>query len=890
MKKFLLIVAVLIASFQGFSQARYWNGVSSSGLDALPNIKGRTFSPASKYFELDFQTFKQQLVGAATVRTGQDSQIIISIPNISGKMEQYKMWENSNFAPQLQAQYPEIRSYSGIGIDDRTASIYLSVDPSGIKTMVLRADKDTEFMEPYTTDGKYYALYNSPFKGKGDLPFNCSTIDQLINSTATQKSTQSNTQTFKTFRLALSCTGEYTAYFGGTVAGALAGMNATMTRVNGVYEKDLAVKLEIIATNNSVIYTNASTDPYSNASAGSSGAWNQQLQTALTSVVGNANYDIGHLFGASGGGGNAGCIGCVCVDPTTSVPLGKGSGFTSPYDAMPEGDTFDIDYVAHEMGHQLGANHTFTYSYEGSGAQTEVGSGSTIMGYAGITIDYDVQAHSDDYFTLKSIQQIQTNLNSKTCSTDTALTNTPPTVNAGSNYTIPKGTPFILTGTATDAQNDPMTYCWEQNNSGTASTEGANSFASPTKTSGPNFRSFAPKSTPVRYFPALEKVLSGSLSSSWESVSTVARTLLFAFTARDNAAGGGQTSSDVMTMTVSATAGPFDVTSQNTAGIVWTAGQTQTITWAVNNTSTMTGAANVDILLSTDGGQTFPTTLLAGTPNDGTADITVPNTPAPFCRVMVKPTGNVFYDINTQNFSIGYQIVNDCATYTNAVAMAIPDAGTEYSTSTVTIPSEPTAAVSYVNVTVNITHPYIGDVFLAILNPSATQANLFQGSCTNNDNMNVTFSDAGGVLSCGTPVSGTYQPVEPLATFLDEGFQGDWTIGVIDTAADDIGTLNSWSVQICSQTLIPLGVDGYSLETISVYPNPAKNVLNISVPAELGLPDNIAVYNSIGQLVENRSPKSEDQLSLNTTAYSTGVYFVKVTIGQQNRTLRFIKN
>jgi hypothetical protein len=223
-------------------------------------------------------------------------------------------------------------------------------------------------------------------------------------------------------------------------------MNATMSRVNGVMEKDLALHLNIIANNTSVIYTNANTDPYSPGSTGSGGAWNAELQGALTSTIGEGSYDIGHLFGASGGGGNAGCIGCVCVDGQ------KGSGFTSPSNNVPAGDTFDIDYVVHEMGHQLGGNHSFSYATEGTGVNVEPGSGSTIMGYAGIT-SYDVQAHSDAYYTYANIKQIQTNLNTKTCPVSTPITNNAipvitfptPTANTSSpatSFTIPKSTPY----------------------------------------------------------------------------------------------------------------------------------------------------------------------------------------------------------------------------------------------------------------------------------------------------------------------------------------------------------------------------------------------------------------------------------------------------------------
>ena len=200
----------------------------------------------------------------------------------------------------------------------------------------------------------------------------------------------------KTMRLAQSCNGEYSNFFGATssaqVSLVLAAFNATLTRSNGVYEKDLALHLNLIANTTSVIYYNPATDPYTTLSS-----WNQQLQTTLTNVIGNANYDIGHMFGASGGGGNAGCIGCVCVAPTGTVPLGKGSGITSPADGIPQGDNFDIDYVVHEVGHQLGANHTFSFSIEGTGVNKEVGSGITIMGYAGIT-NQDAAPHSIDIF------------------------------------------------------------------------------------------------------------------------------------------------------------------------------------------------------------------------------------------------------------------------------------------------------------------------------------------------------------------------------------------------------------------------------------------------------------------------------------------------------------
>jgi chitodextrinase len=455
----------------------------------------------------------------------------------------------------------------------------------------------------------------------------------------------------RTYRLALSVTGEYTTYFGGTKALSLAAMNNTMTRVNGVFEMDFGVHMNIIANDDVLIYTNASTDPYSAASTGSGGAWNAELQNNLTNTIGNEAYDIGHLFGASGGGGNAGCIGCVCVDDTPSTTdENKGSGFTSPTDGIPSGDNFDIDYVAHEMGHQFGANHTFTHGNEGTGVQMEPGSGSTIMGYAGIT-SLDVQPHSDAYFHAISIQQVTNYIKTTTCQTNTATGNAIPTASAGLDYTVPKSTPFMLTGTGTDANGDSLTFDWEQMDS-----QSTSAAPSATKTTGVNFRSYNPSSSPTRYFPKMTSVLTGATTTAGseitvEALSSVARTLNFRLTVRDNHTGGPANNSDDMIVTVNATAGPFSVTAPNTA-VTYAGGSSQTITWAVaGTTANNVNCANVDILLSTNGGTTW-TTLLATTPNDGTEAITIPNSPGTANRIMVKGTNHIFFDVSNTNFTI----------------------------------------------------------------------------------------------------------------------------------------------------------------------------------------------------------------------------------------------
>lgn len=643
-----LFIFIFFFSLPLFSQKGIWGRITTS--EVKPNkIASRQSFPAEyTLYSVSVDEIKNSLKQSPERLKSNFSNVIISIPNSEGNLERFQMFEFSNFAPELQEQFPEIRSYIGIGIDDKYAKLRLSLDPNGIQGMIFRTGKVNEFFEPYSEEGNIYAFYSSN-RNKGEMPFVCTTEDIKVAQELkfqTQNQNRSSSGELLTFRLALSCTGEYAQFFGGTVALALEGMNDTMTRVNGIFENDLAIHMNLISNNNVIVYLNPNTDPYSTI-----GNWNTELQSTLTNVIGEANYDIGHVFGASGGGGSAGCIGCVCVNGI------KGSAKTAPSDGVPGGDTFDIDYVAHEMGHQFGANHTYSHIFEGSGVNVEPGSGSTIMGYAGIT-SRDVQFNSDAYFVYASVKQIQDNMAGKTCPVRLNLSNSTPTANAGLDYTIPKSTPFVLTGVATDSDNDMLTYCWEQNDSATSNAQtGAQSAASPTKTIGPNWRSYSPVNTPKRYFPPLSRVIANQSTTSGleivtEALSSVARTLNFVFTVRDNFAGAGQTNSDEMRVTVNGTAGPFVVNSPNTA-VSWVVGTNQNVTWNVAGTTTNgVNAEFVDIYLSTDGGNTYPILLASKVPNDGSETVTVPNNVGTTNRIMVKGYKHIFYDISNTNFTI----------------------------------------------------------------------------------------------------------------------------------------------------------------------------------------------------------------------------------------------
>ena len=886
MKKSLLLFLSVFFITIGYSQTnKFWTGVTTiGGIRVSKTVQRSNFPDEFKLFQLDLNSLRQSLSVAPDRINATARGVIIPIPNAAGESELFEVFEASNFEPALQAQFPEIRAYVGVGIDDVNAKLRMSVAPTGIQTMVFRTDKSNEFMESYSNDGSIYAVYSSS-RTKGGMPFTCGTQDvQLFNDGLNKTGTValSNAAKLKTFRLALSCTAEYANYYGATstanVGLVMAAFNATMTRVNGVFEKDFAIHMNMIANEAAIIFYDFNTDPYDASYDFNTMNWNYQLQPILTSNIGEANYDIGHLVGATGGGGNAGCIGCVCNTAT----LGKGSGITSPADGNPIGDNFDIDFVAHEMGHQFGCNHTFSYSTENTAVNIEPGSGSTIMGYAGVTgSPTDIQLHSDAYFAYRSILQVQTNMLSKTCSTDVTLTNPVFALSAGGSYTIPKGTAFKLTGARTDSNTNVLSYCWEENDD--ATTVGATvSMPDPTKTNGANFRSLTPVSVPYRYMPALSTVISNSLTTTWETVSTVGRTLNFTLTGRDNLAGGGQTQTASAIVTVSSSVGPFTVTSQSTAE-AWNTGESKTITWNRNSAETLAGSANVDILLSTDGGLTFPITLASGVTNSGTATIVVPSvTPSLTCRLMVKPSANIYYAVNSAPFYIGYTISSACNTYNYTTAFALPDNGSTYTIKSLTVPAT-TGTISDVNINVNATHPNLQNLVIAVVRPGGSAPlNLFNQSCTGSANMNVTFDSQGATLACASPTTGTYQPASTLNAYNGFSPSGLWQMGFWDKVAGSAGTINSFSIEVCTQS-VTLTTDAFAFENFSLYPNPNKGSFNVKFGSNSSNTIQVSVYDMRGRAIFNKAYQNTGLFDQNVQleTVQTGIYLVNVQDGDK---------
>ena len=899
MKKNLLFLFVIFFCANTYAQNDdLWQRVTSGSLSKRANIS----DSQRNYYKLNTDFLKSKL-SALGDRTSKKSTAQITIPNSSGVLERFTVWESSNFEPELQAKYPEIRAYEGNGLDDTTAKIHFSIAPIGVQTMVFRADKPSEYIEQNEDDKSEYVLFTRN-DGTVKNRLECKTTGIVSNtniSSKTAKSAASN-KVFKTLRLALSCTGEYAAYFGGTKVGALAGMNATLTRVNGIFNKDLAIQLILIANTDAVIYTNAVTDPYSDAAKGTSvdksdgnDYWSKEVQKTLTTVIGEANYDIGHLFGATGGGGNAACIGCVCDSPTASDAIGKGSGYTSPSDGKPQGDSFDIDFVTHEMGHQLGANHTFSFDgTERTGLNVEPGSGSTIMGYAGIT-KYDVQENSDDYFAYVSIEQIQNNLERKSCPVSIPILNDPPIIDAGLDYSIPIGTAFVLTGTGS-GPGGKLTYTWEQNDSAlSSSTANSNSVAYPTKPDGPLFRSVIPGSSPVRYMPDLSTVLENKLTTTWESVSSIGRTLHFTLTGRDNGAQGtAQTNTDTMIVNVMANAGPFIVTSQNTNDVSWQKGSFQTVTWNVKNANTLQGSSTVNVKLSTDGGVTFPIVLAANTANDGSEVIQIPIgiEASTNCRVMVQPTANIYYAINSKTFAVGYTSTTTCDSYSFGNAFDIPFA-TTFAARTVNVPAS-TGTISDVNVMVNFTHEKLSDVEIQMVNPQGTVVNLYNNrSCGGiQSTLALQFDDDGVALDCSKITSQVVVPVDLLSVFNGKDPKGTWTLRVRDAVTGNLGKINSASLNICNKTFtIGTPVDIQNVD-FTLYPNPNKGNFTIQFKSDSMNAIQVYVFDVLGKRVYSNTFDKTAYFNQNIqlSNFSSGVYFVSVIEGEHRTVKKIIVN
>jgi hypothetical protein len=635
---------LLFISISAFSQ-KSWVKLNEQTEVIEKELEYRDNTPSSfNLFSLENQLITNKLLQAS--KTAQ----IIELPTPNG-IQRFKINEASVFADELAAKFPTIKSYVGVGVDDPTARVRLSNSKIGLHAMISSGAYPMYLIDPYTKDKKTAIAYfkNTSTKSK----FECLVKEMQPSNTSMQfqKTSNANDGKLRTYRMALIGTSEYSQFHltnqniavGATdaikKAAVLSAMNTSMTRINGVFERDLGVTMQLVADNDDLIFLNAATDGLTNNDINT---LINESQTKCDAVIGSENYDIGHVFGwvndESGNGLAGGGVVCIAGQKAQGVAMRK----------TPLGDLFDIDLVAHEIGHQFGANHTQNGDCNrNSATAVEPGSGSTIMGYAGFC-DPNVQNNSDAYFHAVSIAEMWNYVSTTaTCAVETATNNTAPIANAGVDISIPKSTPFILKGTASDTGNS-LTYTWEQLDNQTGVT------IPPAATSavGPLFRSLSPSIAINRNMPDLATVLAGNTSSTWEVLPSVARTMNFAFTVRDNVENGAATAKDDIKITVDGNSGPFEVTSQSVATTL-NGDSTQTITWNVANTdASVVNCAQVNILLSTDGGITYPTVLASNTPNDGTQDLVLTNIATTQARIKIVSVNNIFYAVNSINFSI----------------------------------------------------------------------------------------------------------------------------------------------------------------------------------------------------------------------------------------------
>ncbi|SDZ82410.1 zinc-dependent metalloprotease [Bizionia paragorgiae] len=884
---YVLSCAMLMLCFSVVAQTNHFKKVTNKGQqNALQSHQTYSFDVNELMGELS----KAEQRGNSKALS---NNLVLELPNLDGQLESYFIQEASVMAPELQAQYPQIRSYVGYGIDTPSAYLRFSISPyKGLSGIVLSgAEGKTLVIEPSVEDVSKITISKKNDANHKGQPFECTTPEDLessIEELADKVSTSAD-GTLHTFDLAMSVSAEYSAFHGGTLPLVNAAIVNTMTTVNAVFENDFNVTMVLVANNDNVVYLDPNTDPYN---GNSDMNYNGDLQAALDAQIGDANYDVGHLMAGIGNNGNAGCIGCVCVSGQ------KGSGYTTS--TNPTGVSFDIDYVAHELGHQFGGRHTFTFQSEGNGiAQMEPGSGSTIMGYAGITGATDVQAHSDPYFHAISIQQVTAHVSTRSCDIETPTGNNIPVANAGGDLLLPKGTPFRLTGSATDADaGDSLTYCWEQYDENDA----ANAYPNPAtmNSNEPLFRSYLPTSSPTRTFPKLSDLVAlGFNGGTWEKVPTVARTADFRLTVRDNKLGGAANDFDDMVVSWTNNAGPFVVTSQDSAGISWTDGTTETITWDVANT---TGAginvSHVNILLSTDGGVTFDTVLASNVPNNGSYDVTVPGDVAPFCRVMVEAVGHSFFNINTKDFALNATVSETCNLYeSGAIALAIPD-GVQGGgqgqpvfhsinvSEDVTIGGE-----TVIKFNVDVTHPELGEVLVQIQHPDVQTNNAFVnvwvGECTGNSNFDITFVDGAAPIVCGDNIIGVYTPAATLGVFNNLTTAGDWNIAAVDFAGGNTGTINDWSIELCTTTL---GTDDFALEnSFSIYPNPNNGEFNVKFKSES---NNVTLelFDIRGRSIYTKGYNNSGAFNetINLGNVESGMYLLNVNDGSRTFTKKII--
>lgn len=660
------VCAVLLCAQLSAQSAapNFWTPVQASQM-ALPETARQVLFPKqSQLFQLDVSAMRSWLRSAPMEFTGQKP-LLLQMPDAAGQMRQFEVWESPVMAPELAAKYPGIRTYSARPTDGSGDVVRLGVGHKGFYAFQFRTDADIETVRPYAEgQDQYYMAYRL-----ADLPNDatpagvqeCGVQDanghvslhpadspeEFRDHFTTDRGGNAAPVQLRKYRAAISSKGEYSKFHGGTKPLILSAMTEAMNFIAAIMERDFSLRIELVPDNDKLIYLDPATDPYEGTEVFD---WMEQNQAVVTNLVGSANFDLGHVFSVYVTGSAVGVAGGrVCNNSNKARACSSAP--------QPNAEYFYL-VTAHEMCHQMTGDHTWNTcttdltDQRRSASTMEPGSGSTIMSYAGSCGSNNVQGSKDGYFHVRSIDQVRAfyTTGSGTCasSTDTDNTAAPEvTIISPNNVFIPILTPFQLHATATDADGDAMTYCWEQYDNGPETPLGEQ-----VKNSA-LFRSYKPITTSTsRYFPRLQTIITNGTAKA-ELLPDSTRQLNFRFTARDNHPGAGAQTWGTIRLNSTLAAGPFLVTSPNKNTDIWYGGENRTVTWNVANTDKApVNCEKVNILLSTDNANTYDFVLAAGVPNNGSYCVKVPLIEDNLCRIRVEGVGNVFFDVSNAAFKI----------------------------------------------------------------------------------------------------------------------------------------------------------------------------------------------------------------------------------------------
>ena len=637
---FLLFLPTLVISQQA------WNKIDSR----LSNNYFSTKIVGENLYQLKT---KKALTIISTLKNKEEQFLIL--PNEKGDEETFSVVLAPILSLSLSEKYPDIKTYIGQSISRPKVRARISLHSNRVNAWIKLPEGPDFFVQPVKGKKNLHFTY---LKTKTDLSMSlfCKTNNSITKRKATSQTSKINARNnqLRIFRIAIAATAEFSEFWGddddsngANNEDAFGAVVSSLNRISSVFEDELSIRLELVS-DESLMYEDEGADPFS-------GNFSSELQKTLDEVLGNEAYDVGHLFDYGEPNGDAGCIGCVCQDGA------KGQGFsTHPFIDVFGGeyrnDYFDLDYAGHEIAHQFGAYHTYSFESEGTGFNAEPGSGTTIMGYAGIVGEDNVQLHGDPYFHYFSIQNILNNISTLDCGTFEDLKSNVFEIDAGVDYNIPIGTAYEIKAKDFEKQ-DNLTFCWEQLDSGQVT---AADFG-PSNAIGSMARSLPPQQSTARTIPEMEFVLLNELTqenpvinSAWETVPLVGRTMKWGLSVRKSKENFIQLAQDEIEITVIPSAGPFLLTSQNSETIVWKGGALKTVSWNVAQTNQQPiNVSKVKIYLSKDGGITFPIILMEETPNDGIAQVLVPNNiDTNQARIKVKPLGGIFFAVNQNEFNI----------------------------------------------------------------------------------------------------------------------------------------------------------------------------------------------------------------------------------------------